>query len=137
MLRTYKPRAPTMSADVLQTLLTELAEGAVTLDDAVIGLADADRGGDIAALIAARLAVDADIVGRALTARWQEAAATLCRTAGLGANGYSAVLRMRRRAGRTLDASPAALLAGYLKRPRASREELTELLHVYARPAAK
>jgi hypothetical protein len=126
-----------MSTDVLETLLSELADGVVTLDEAVIRLADADRAEDIAALIAARLTVEADIVARALATRWQEAAAVLCRTAGLGANGYSAVLRMRRRAGRTLDASPAVLLAGYLQRHRASREELAELLHVYADPAAK
>jgi hypothetical protein len=124
-----------MSTDHLETLQSELADGAVTLDEAVIRLADADRTADIAALIGGRLAVDADLVARALTTRWLEAAAMLCRTAGLGTNGYSAVLRMRRRAGRTLDASPSALLAAYLQRRRASREELAEVLHVYARPA--
>ena len=126
-----------MSSDLLQTLQSDLADGAVTLDEAVIRLADADRDRDIAALIGTRLSVEADIVARALTAHWQEAAAMLCRTAGLGANGYSAVLRMRRRAGRILDASPAALLAAYVQRPRASREELAEVLHAYARPAVE
>jgi hypothetical protein len=126
-----------MSTDLLQTLQSDLADGAVTLDEAVIRLADAGRDRDIAALIGKRLSVEADIVARALTARWQEAAAMLCRTAGLGANGYSAVLRMRRRAGRILDASPAALLAAYLQRPRASPAELAEVLHAYARPAVE
>jgi hypothetical protein len=121
-----------MSTDLLQALQSDLADGAVTLDEAVIRLADVDRDRDIAVLLGRRLSVDEDIVVRALAARWQEAAAMLCRTAGLGANGYSAVLRMRRRAGRTLDASPATLLAAYLQRRRASREELAEVLHVYA-----
>jgi hypothetical protein len=124
-----------MSADPFQALLSHVADGAVPLDDAVIRLADADRVADIAALIGARLGVDTDLVARALTTRLQEAAAMLCRAAGLNANGYSAVLRMRRRAGRTLDAPPSALLAGYLRRERASREELAEVLHVYARPS--
>jgi hypothetical protein len=126
-----------MSTDSFETLQRHLADGVVSLDDAVISLADADRARDIGALIGTRLTVDPDVVVRALTTRWQEAAAVLCRTAGVGANGYSAVLRMRRRAGRTLDASPSALLAGYLQRRRASAEELAELLHVYARPPAE
>ena len=126
-----------MSADPFQALLSDVAAGAVTLDEAVIRLADADRAEDIAALIGTRLTVDADLVARALTTRWQEAAAVLCRAAGFGTDGYSAVLRMRRRAGRTLDASPAALLAAYAQRRRASPEELAELLHVYARPAVE
>jgi hypothetical protein len=124
-----------MSTDPFQTLLSDVADGAVPLEDAVIRLADADRAADIAVLIGERLGVEADVVARALTTRLQEAAAMLCRAAGLNANGYSAVLRMRRRAGRTLDAPPAALLAGYMQRQRASREELAEVLHVYARPA--
>jgi hypothetical protein len=126
-----------MSTNFLQALQSDLADGAVTFDEAVIRLADADRDRDIAVLIGRRLSVDEDVVVRALTTRWQEAAAMLCRTAGLGANGYSAVLRMRRRAGRTLDASPATLLASYLQRRRASQEELAEVLHVYARQAAE
>jgi hypothetical protein len=126
-----------MSTESLQALLRDLAEGAVTLDEAVIGLADADRTGDIAALVGARLKVEADVVARALTSGWPEAAAVLCRTAGLGTNGYSAVLRMRRRAGRTLDASPATLLAAYMQRRRASPEELAKLLSVYARSSAE
>ena len=126
-----------MSTDLLLSLQNDLADGVITFDEAVIRLADADRDHDIAVLIGGKLTVEEDVVARALTTRWQEAAALLCRTAGLGANGYSAVLRMRRRAGRTLDASPATLLAAYLQRRRATREELAEILHVYARHAAE
>ena len=126
-----------MSKDFPENLQIALADGTVTLDDAVIRLADADSERDIAVLIGARLSIEQDVIVRALAAHWQEAAAMLCRTAGIGTNGYSAVLRMRRRAGRTLDASPAALLAAYLQRRKASREELTELLHTYRRQTAE
>ncbi len=127
----------TKTTDLIDGLQCDLKEGAITLDEVVIRFADEGRTQDIAALVAGRLALDPETVARALMARWQEAAAMLCRTAGLGANGYSAVLRLRRRAGRTLDAAPAPLLAAYLQRPRLSREALTEALNIYAAGATE
>lgn len=121
------------STERIEELQADLKDGVITLDEVVIRLADGGRDQDIAVLLSERVAIAPELTARVLMARWQEPAAMLCRCAGLGANGYSAVLRLRRRAGRTLDAAPAALLAAYLQRSKASGEELKELLRGYGK----
>jgi hypothetical protein len=119
-----------VTADFLPKLFDDLASGAVQLDEAVTQLADRDRERDIALVLGARLALEHSIVERSLARGAQDAATMLCRAAGLGVNGYSAILRMRRRRGHALNGSFSSLVAGYAKRPRLTPGELAEALAI-------
>jgi hypothetical protein len=117
-----------VTADLLPKLFDDIACGAIELDEAVTQLADADRAADVATLVAARARLDPSIAARALESAAQETVAMLCRAAGLGVNGYAALLRMRRRHGRPLDGSFSALAAAYVNRPRPTPRQVTEAL---------
>ena len=121
-----------MTADLLQQLRDDVASGAVQLDEAVTQLADLDCESEIAALIGGRTCIEVSAVARAFAAGSQEPVALLCRAAGLSVNGYSAVLRMRRRSGRSLGGSVSALLGAYQSRPKFTRVQLADSLQRYA-----
>jgi hypothetical protein len=78
-------------------ILDRKAMGLLALDEALVELADANCVVTIATLIAERLRVQTDLVARALDADADEPLSIMCRAAGFSLNGFSAVLRMRRR----------------------------------------
>ncbi|HEV3394646.1 MAG TPA: hypothetical protein VG100_00800 [Xanthobacteraceae bacterium] len=97
-------------------VLEQVTHGYVLLDDAVIAFADADQIAGLALLVGRRTDLPAHAIERALEAKSPGPATLLCRAAGLGANGFSAVLRMRRRL-REEDLNPAHALANFLQTP--------------------
>jgi len=98
-------------------VLEQVTDGYLLLDDTVIAFADADHIAGIVLLIARRTGLSAATVTRALEAKSPGPATLLCRAAGLGANGFSAVLRMRRRRLREEGLNPAHVLADFLQTP--------------------
>jgi hypothetical protein len=113
---TRKP-PPDALTDEPAVVLDQVTHGYVLLDDAIIGLADAGRISCLAVLVARRIGLSAATVERALAARSAEPATLLCRAAGLGANSFSAVLRMRRRGRPESEPSPSQALSGFLRMP--------------------
>lgn len=108
----------------MDRLLTDIADGMIRFEDAVTQLADAGREADIATLIAPRLALRSDFVVQLLGARAEQPIALVCRAAGLSPNGYSAILRMRRRKRPNRDVPATVLLAAYREVPRLAPIEL-------------
>ena len=98
-------------------VLEQVTDGYLLLDDTVIAFADADHIAGIVLLIARRTGLSVATVARALEAKSPGPATLLCRAAGLGANGFSAVLRMRRRRLREEGLNPAHVLADFLQTP--------------------
>jgi Uncharacterised protein conserved in bacteria (DUF2336) len=98
-------------------VVEQVADGYLLLDDTVIAFADADHSVGIVLLIARRTGLSAVTVTRALETQSAGPATLLCRAAGLGANGFSAVLRMRHRRLREVDLNPAHVLADFLQTP--------------------
>ncbi|HWP15672.1 MAG TPA: DUF2336 domain-containing protein [Xanthobacteraceae bacterium] len=78
-------------------ILERQAQGLLALDEALAELADANCVVTIAAVMAERIRVQADIVARFLDAESDEQISVICRAAGFSLNGFSALLRMRRR----------------------------------------
>jgi hypothetical protein len=111
-------------------LLEELTAGRVSLDDAVTQLADAGRDHALATLIGLRVALDSKSVAGVLAFPSEEPAAMLCRAAGLSVNGYSAVLRLRRRQQRAGIVAPSILLSAYRHLPKAAPPELAAFLQI-------
>jgi hypothetical protein len=83
--------------DRAAAILGRRAEGLLALDEALAELADANCVVTIAAVIAERLRIRTDIVSHALTSESDEPISVMCRVAGFNLNGFSALLRMRRR----------------------------------------
>jgi hypothetical protein len=98
-------------------VLEEVTHGFVLLDDAVMAFADADQIVGVAFLVGRRIGLPSAAVEHALAAKSSGPATLLCRAAGLGANGFSAVLRMRRRKLREEGLNPAHVLADFLQTP--------------------
>jgi hypothetical protein len=101
----------------LDELLDLVARGLVSLDEAAAERADADAAALVAQLLARRSGLAPDAALRALFAPSEELVTLLCRAAGLNLDGYSAVLRMRRRRRRGAGAHPAEALAAFLRLP--------------------
>jgi hypothetical protein len=78
-------------------ILGRRAQGLLALDETLTELADANCIVTIAAVIAERVRLQADIVAQALDAESDEPISVMCRAAGFSLNGFSALLRMRRR----------------------------------------
>ena len=108
----------------LADIENDLALAALRLDDAVVELADGGRVTDIAVLLAARIAMSVEEALRVLEAVPERPAALLCRAAGVSLNGYSALLRMRRRNDVNPLTEPTALMNAYLVLTRPSASEL-------------
>jgi hypothetical protein len=98
-------------------VVDQVTRGYLLLDDTVIAFADADHVAGLVLLVARRTGLSCAAVERALTGKSAGPATLMCRAAGLGANGFSAVLRMRRRRVREEEVSPVAALSGFLAMP--------------------
>jgi hypothetical protein len=106
-------------------ILGRRAQGLLALDEALAELADANCIVTIAAVIAERLRLQADAVARALDAESDEPISVMCRAAGFSLNGFSALLRMRRR-GNHGSRSAATALAFFSGLQRASAERILQ-----------
>jgi len=111
-------------------VLDQVTHGYVLLDEAIIELADAGRLASVAALLAERTGLLPDTIVRALQAQSEEPVTVLCRAAGLGVNGFSAVLRMRRRA-RPHEQNPALALTGFLDVPLDTARRVASMMKVH------
>jgi hypothetical protein len=98
-------------------VVEQVAQGYLLLDETAIAFADADHVAGVALLVARRTGVSVAAIERALGARSSGPATLVCRAAGLGANAFSAVLRLRRRRLREDGANPAHVLADFLQTP--------------------
>src|SRR5688500_8443650 len=78
-------------------ILRRRAQGLLALDEALAELADANCIVTIAAVIAERVRLQQGVVAQALEAESDEPISIMCRAAGFSLNGFSALLRMRRR----------------------------------------
>jgi uncharacterized protein (DUF2336 family) len=114
----------------LDVLMDQIAQGLINLDEAVTALADAGAAPDVAKLLADRVDLRADTIVRALCASAEEPAALLCRAAGMKVNGYSAIMRMRRRRRRGSQGAPAELLERYQQIPVETAQRVIRLIKV-------
>lgn len=106
-------------------ILGRRAKGLLALDEALAELADANCLVTIAAVIAERVKLQPDMVGRALDAESDEPISVMCRAAGFSLNGFSALLRMRRRRNHGTR-SAADALAFFSGLNRASAERIVQ-----------
>ena len=83
--------------DRAAAILGRKAKGLLALDEALVELADANCVTTITAVTAECVKMQPDMVARALHADSDEAISVICRAAGFSSNGFSALLRMRRR----------------------------------------
>jgi hypothetical protein len=88
---------PAQDDERAAAILERRARGLLALDEALVELADANCVVTIAAVVAERLRVQPDLVARFLDANSDEQISVICRAAGFSLNGFSALLRMRRR----------------------------------------
>ena len=106
-------------------ILGRRAQGLLALDETLTELADANCIVTIAAVIAERVRLQADIVAQALGAESDEPISVMCRAAGFSLNGFSALLRMRRRRNHG-SRSAAAALSFFSGLQRASAERILQ-----------
>jgi hypothetical protein len=106
-------------------ILGRRAQGLLALDEALAELADANCIVTIAAVIAERVRLEAGIVAQALDAQSDEPISVMCRAAGFSLNGFSALLRMRRRRNHG-SRSAADALAFFSGLQRASAERILQ-----------
>jgi hypothetical protein len=114
----------------LQAVLDGVTEGLVLVDEAAIKLADADAIEAIAELLSRRVDLPADRVMRAIEAPSEAALTVICRAAGLNGNGFSAILRMRRRQ-LPSDVSPAEVLAAFLETSLGTARQVVSMLKLH------
>lgn len=107
-------------------ILARRSDGSLALDEALAELADADCDAAIATLIAERVRLEANVVLRALRAGEDQAISVMCRAAGFRINGYSAVLRMRRRHGCGAGSAPTDALTFFSSLSRGSAERIVQ-----------
>jgi len=113
-------------------ILERRAQGLLALDEALAELADANCVATIAAVVGERTRVQPDVVARSLDAESDEPISVMCRAAGFSLNGFSAVLRMRRRRNRG-SRSASEALAHFSSLNRASAERILD--QIAPRPA--
>jgi Uncharacterised protein conserved in bacteria (DUF2336) len=111
-----KPLVEGLAGDPI-AVVEQVANGYLLLDDTAIAFADADHVAGLALLVGHRTGVSTAAVERALAAKSPQQVTVLCRAAGFGANGFSAVLRMRRRRLREEGVNPAHALSDFLQTP--------------------
>ena len=114
-------------------ILARRASGLLAIEEALVELADSDCGQAIAAIVAERVRLEAALVLRALEAADDQPISVMCRAAGFKINGYSAVLRMRRRHGRGAGSAPTDALTFFSSLSRASAERIVEQLQAVRR----
>lgn len=104
-------------------ILGRRASGQLAHDETLAELADADCADALATVIAERMRIRQELVGRALVAESDELISVLCCAAGFKVNSYSALLRMRRR--RQLgDIAPTEALTFFSSLTRGAAEKL-------------
>jgi len=103
-------------------ILDRRANGTLALEELLAELADADCHTALGDVIAERAQLRADLVRRALEMESDEPSSVICRAAGFNMNGYSAVLRMRRRHNRGTDSPPAHALTSFSALSRVAAE---------------
>jgi hypothetical protein len=131
------PKLENQNAEIVarrqaQRHLDLIIQGVVTLDDAIVELADRDAMLGIAALIARRLQLSALVIARVLSAEADEPPTVFCRAAGLRTHAFSAVLRMRRRRRPQAGLNPAGTLSAYQQLPQDFSFRLLPFLRVKA-----
>lgn len=109
-------------------ILDARTSGLMAPDEVLAELADADCGPAIASLVAERVKLAAGMVQRALDASDDQAISVMCRAAGFHMNGFSAVLRLRRRHGRGAGHAPQDALKFFSDLSRASAESIVRQL---------
>jgi hypothetical protein len=114
----------------LQAVLDGVTDGLVLLDEAAIKLADADAVEAITVLLSRRIDLSAERVMRAIEAPSEAALTVICRAAGLNVNGFSAILRMRRRR-LPGGVSPAEVLATFLETPLVTARQVVSMLKLH------
>jgi Uncharacterised protein conserved in bacteria (DUF2336) len=114
----------------LDVLMDHIACGLMNLDEAITELADADAAPEVAKLLADRIDLRVDTIIRALCAPAEGPPTLVCRAAGLRMNGYSAIVRMRRRRRRGSEGSPAEILERYRRMPLEPAQRLVRFLKV-------
>lgn len=88
---------PVQDDERAAAILARRAKGLLALEEALVELADANCVVTIAAIVAERLKLQQPPIARALDAESDEPISVMCRAAGFSLNGFSALLRMRRR----------------------------------------
>ena len=113
---------PAQDNDRAAEILKRRAQGLLALDEALVELADANCVVTIAAVVAERVRAEPDVVARFLDTESDEPISVLCRAAGFSLNGFSAILRMRRRRNHgTRNATEALAYFSSLNRASAER----------------
>src|SRR5256885_10670399 len=107
------------------TILGRRAKGLLALDEALAELADANCVVTIAAAIAERVKLQPNTVARALDNESDEPISVMCRAAGFSLNGFSALLRVRRRRHHGSGSAKDALV-GFSALNRASAERILQ-----------
>ncbi len=129
MLASHDPSTVYAQDDArVAAILDRRASGLIAADEMLAELADSDCGPAIAAIVADRLRLAAAIVLRALDAGDDQAISVMCRAAGFSINGFSAVLRLRRRHGHGLGSAPHDALMFFSGLSRASAERIMQQL---------
>ncbi len=123
---------PAQDNEHAAAVLERRAQGLLALDEVLAELADANCVVTIAAVVAERIRVQPDVVARFLDAESDEQISVICRAAGFSLNGFSAVLRMRRRRNHGSRGATEAL-AYFSSLNRASAERI--LQQMVPRPA--
>ena len=116
---------PAQDNERAAAILERRAQGLLALDEALVELADANCVVTIASVIAERLRVQPDVIARALDGEPDDGISVMCRAAGFSLNGFSAVLRMRRRRNHG-SRSAAEALAHFSGLNRASAERILQ-----------
>ena len=117
-------------------ILGRRAKGLLALEEALVELADANCVVTIAAVIAERLKVQSPMIARALDTESDEPISVICRAAGFSLNGFSALLRMRRRRNHGKGSATEAL-AFFSGLNRASAERMLQLRVPHPRTSAR
>jgi uncharacterized protein (DUF2336 family) len=121
-------RSSILVARSFEELLSLIDRELLSIDDAVIELADTDRAIPLAKLVGGRGDVREDTVIRALFARSEEPIMLICRAAGLSINAFSAVLRMRRRRRRGNYGSVGESLRSYSQLSKSTVDRVMQLV---------
>jgi len=106
------------------------SHGSLRIGEVISELADHDDLAAIAKLIGERLLLRLDMVEQALESPAEEPTTVLCRAAGVDANGFSAVLRMRRRRHGGNGRPPSEMLLAFRQLPLEGAQRVVKMLKV-------
>ena len=122
--------SPAQDNERAAAILERQAQGLLALDEALVELSDANCVVTIAAVVAERIRVQPDVVARFLDAESDEQISVVCRAAGFSLNGFSALLRMRRRQNRGTESAPVHALTFFSDLSPTSAERLLRRMSV-------